>query len=225
MCDDATLLKLIAAQDNRCRKIARELHDVIGQDITALRIALTVLRGDPKIDQTILSRLANLEKLVTATARNIHHLLSELPVSTEVIGLFPAIEAYVVYWSDRYGIPAEYHNEAAEKGSFGPRVDTTLYRITQEALHNVAKHSRCSHVDVVISKSQDRFVLVVEDDGCGFDTDVLADADNFFVRGIEEMRTRATSARGEFSIESELAKGTSVIVKIPVVEVTYDTEI
>jgi signal transduction histidine kinase len=152
-------------------------------------------------------------------------LLSELPVSTEVIGILPAIEAYVLYWSDRYSIPAKYRNEARENGSFGPLVDINLYRITQEALNNVAKHSRCSQVEVVISKSHNRLVLVVEDNGCGFDTDALADSDIHFVRGIEEMTTRAALALGDLTIESELATGTSVIVKIPIVEVDYHAEI
>jgi signal transduction histidine kinase len=210
------LFKIVAAQEGERQRIARDLHDIFGQNLAALGVGLNRLRDDIRNDVSPFQRIADLEQLTSELAQSAHYLALELrPVSLDDAGLLPSIAAFVEHFSVRYGINADYQSSIRKSISFGSLIDANLYRIVQEALTNVAKHSRCSRVDVVTEGYRGELILLVEDNGCGFDVDEILNSSNQQRRlGIEGMKERASLVGGEISIESRLGKGTTVIVKV-----------
>ncbi len=213
---NSDLLNIVAAQEGERKRIARDLHDTLGQNLAALGMGLNRLKEDLKTNVSLLERIADLERLTSDTAQRVHYLALELrPASLDDAGLLPSIAAFVEHFAARYGIDADYQNSIHKNISLGPLIDANLYRIVQEALTNVAKHSKCSHVDVVVEGYRGQLILLVEDNGCGFDVDEILTSSNQERRlGIEGMRERAALAGGELSIESERGKGTTVIAKV-----------
>ena len=162
-------------------------------------------------------RIEQLEQLVSELAQKVHYLALELrPASLDDVGLLPSIAAFVEHWSARHGISADYQDAVQRNISLGQLIDANLYRIVQEALTNVAKHSQCSHVSVVAEKHHGHLILLVEDNGCGFGVDEIINGPFTDMRlGIDGMRERAGLAGGDLTIESEIGAGTTVIAKIP----------
>ncbi|MBX9694821.1 MAG: sensor histidine kinase [Cyanobacteria bacterium] len=211
------LMNIVAAQEGERKRIARDLHDILGQNLAALGMGLSRLREEIRSDFSLFARIADLEQLTSEMAQRVHFLTLELrPASLDDVGLFPSIAAFVDHFSAQYEIEADYQNSILQNISLGPIIDANLYRIVQEALTNVAKHSRCSRVDVVVEGYRGQLILLVEDNGCGFDVDNLLNSSKQDLRlGIEGMRERANLAGGELAIESVPGKGTTVIAKIP----------
>lgn len=210
------LRRVVAAQEGERKRIARDLHDIFGQNLAALGVGLDRLRDDITNGVSPFQRIAELEQLTSELAQSAHYMALELrPASLDDAGLLPSIAAFVEHFSVRYGINADYQTSICKSISLGSLVDASLYRIVQEALTNVAKHSRCSRVDVVTEGYRGQLILLVEDNGCGFDIDEILNSTNQERRlGIEGMKERASLVGGQFSIESTLEKGTTVIVKI-----------
>ncbi len=209
-------MNIVAAQEGERKRIARDLHDTLGQNLAALGMGLNRLKEDLKKNVSPLDRIADLEQLTSDMAQRVHYLAMELrPSSLDDAGLLPSIAAFVEHFAARYGIDADYQNSIGKDISLGPLIDANLYRIVQEALTNVAKHAKCSHVDVVVEGFRGQLILLVEDNGCGFDVDCLLNSSNQEKRlGIEGMRERAALAGGELSVESEIGKGTTIIAKV-----------
>ena len=128
------------------------------------------------------------------------------------LGLGVALPRYVREWSDHYGIEAQCKCDSFQIGRLTPEGVVALYRIAQEALTNVAKHAHASRVDVLLESRDDSVVLVVEDDGVGFDR-----SDNSVDRGVGllGMRERAALIGAQFEIESKPGEGTSIFVRYP----------
>lgn len=214
------LVNIVAAQERERKRIARDLHDVLGQNLAALHVGLNKLKNELSHGNFNPDLLKELEQMTSEMAQRVHYLALELrPASLDDAGLLPSIAAFVEHWSARFGISADYQNTFRQNLSLGPLIDANLYRIVQEALTNVAKHSKCNHVDVVVEKHRGQLILLVEDDGCGFDVEsAFNSAEPEFRLGIEGMKERAALAGGELTIESIKGRGTTLIAKIPCVE-------
>jgi signal transduction histidine kinase len=128
------------------------------------------------------------------------------------LGLAEALRVYVRQWSDHVNIAAEFHSEGLEKERPSPEIENNLYRIGQEALNNVAKHSGASRVDVLLERRDGHAVLIVEDNGRGFSLDDQTDASAIGLTGIRE---RASLLGGSMELETAPDKGTTLIVRIP----------
>ena len=131
------------------------------------------------------------------------------PTALDDLGLRAALANYVQDWSRRVGIPAELHTSGCSTIGCAPEVETTLYRIAQEALTNVAKHARAKRVDVILERRPTRVLLIVEDDGVGFDRgrQRRAGRDGFGLLGMQE---RAALVGATLEIESAPGKGTTI---------------
>ncbi len=164
------LARLVFAQEDERRRIAREMHDQFGEQLTALTHRISALKAARAARPDLQSHIQALEAVAQRLDRDVDHLVWELrPTALDDLGLRAALANYVQDWSSRVGISAELHTSGLLDARLPPDVETTLYRIAQEALTNVAKHSRATRVDVILERRPEHVLLIVEDDGVGFD--------------------------------------------------------
>ena len=211
--------QLVTAQEDERRRISRDLHDQLGQQLTALRLNLAAMREECDKDETARARIEEVQALAERIDAEVDFLVWELrPTALDDLGLTAALTNFVREWSSHYHIPAEAH--VAGFGSAAlrlrPEVETCLYRIAQEALNNVYKHAQAARVSVILERRGGDAVLVVEDDGVGFDG---ADAANWLGDrglGLVGMRERAALLGGSVEFESGPGKGTSIFARVPI---------
>jgi PAS domain S-box-containing protein len=215
---------LVAAQEAERRRIARDLHDHLGQKVTALRLRIEALEKDRSDDEELVEKIAGVQESAAQIDRDIAFLSWELrPTELENLGLVDALGSFVREWSRQYGIAAEFHTSRADPSEFPVRLpqdlETNIYRIVQEALNNALKHANANEVNVLLHKRKDHIVLIVEDDGCGFDQDTgPLDTTRLGGQGIIGMRERAAVMNGILEIDSTQGGGTNVMVRIPLPE-------
>jgi signal transduction histidine kinase len=203
-------IKILEAQEQERKKIARELHDSIGASLTAIKYILE--------SQLYSGRQDNLEKLtkITDMVRKIldetQRISSNLrPSVLDDLGLVPAVRALCREFNEVYpDIKIETHLETGHD-DLPDTLSTTIYRITQEALNNVSKHSRANQVHVALGRTQNGLELCVEDNGCGFDMDdALSHENGMSGMGLEGMRERVELSNGTFELCTEKDRGTTI---------------
>ena len=210
------LQRIVTAQEDERTRIARDLHDHLGQQLTALRLSLQ--RHSERLE----SGEADREQVVHALSiaekidNDLDFLAWELrPAALDDHGLGAALPIFVREWSQHYNIPVEYRGDKLGTGLLGPDVETVFYRVAQEALNNVLKHAHASRVDMLIER-RDGFVrLVVEDNGVGFDLSGRDLARDKGI-GILGMHERASLIGATLQIESQPGQGTAVYLEAPV---------
>ncbi len=215
------LRQLVTAQEDERARIARDLHDGLGQQLTALRLALERHKenlppgGQPD---------AHLERALSLTAqvdREVDFLAWDIrPAALDDLGIVAALPRFLEEWSAHHGLPTNFQTTGAVAGRLSPDAQITFYRVTQEALNNVIKHAHASRVDIVLEGSTDTVVLVIEDDGVGFDS--AADAGRMGI-GLVNMRERAALIGGTLQVESSPGHGTTVYVRYPVAQAGAST--
>jgi PAS domain S-box-containing protein len=207
------LARLVFAQEDERRRIAREMHDQFGEQLTELGLRIRALKDACDDQPGLRQQVEALESVAQQLDRDVDHLVWELrPTALDDLGLRAALENYVHTWSRRVGIAAELHTSGLLDDRLATEVETTLYRIAQEALTNVAKHSRATSVEVILERRTDSVLLVVEDDGVGFDTGNHKEAGGGF--GLLGMQERAALVGATLQIESAAGKGTSILVRM-----------
>lgn len=208
-----TLEKLVQAQEVERARIARDLHDEFGQQLTILRMRVEALKKDVR-DDDLAPRIAELEVIGHRLDKCVDRITWEVrPLALEDLGLLAAVQKYVKDWQLHSGIACELIGSSLKKKRFRPEVETNLYRIVQEALNNIAKHAKAKHVEVMFERRDDLLVLVIEDDGKGFSTKnkrLLTKG-----LGLTGMRERAALIGGSLEIESAPGKGTTLYVRVP----------
>jgi signal transduction histidine kinase len=207
--------ELIVTQEEERRRIARDLHDHLGQQITALRLSLAVCKEHAGDDEALQQHLAKAESSATRLDADIEFLAWELRPTQLDQGLVTAIDRYGREWSNHFRVAIDIHTAPIDEDRLPPQGALNIYRIAQEALNNIAKHGQATRVAVILEQRDDRVVLVIEDDGRGFDVS-RKNAESHEQRlGLSGMRERATLMSGTSDIESAPGKGTTVIVQIP----------
>ena len=211
------LQRIVTTQEDERRRIARDIHDQLGQRVTALRLQLMSLTDG-------LSRESSADQLETIK-QTAHRLDSEVgflayelrPASLDDFGLPETAKAFVKDWSKNYGIKADFSVRGFGDKRLRPEAETHLYRIMQEALNNIAKHAKASNVSVILTREDRTAVLIVEDDGVGFDPDEIADRhESFKGLGLLGIRERAALVGGTAEIESTPEQGTTIYARVPV---------
>jgi signal transduction histidine kinase len=202
--------QLMTAQEEERRSIARDLHDEMGQVVTAMTLdlqrAAQAAERDKK-DDLIARALRGAGRLL----ESIHEVAARIrPSLLDDLGLKDAVQSYLGDYEHRSGI-AVHTDLQFDRADVPPGVSENVYRILQEALTNVAKHARAREVNVALRVTADRAVLAVRDDGTGF---VPAAVDGQRL-GLLGMRERAELLEGTFTVKSEPGKGTEIGVAIP----------
>jgi len=212
---------LLNAQEEERRRIARELHDQMGQNLTALNLGLKSLRdSDPSA--TNLSLVRPLQELAAQTARDLHRVALELrPAALDDLGLVKAVRTLVEAWAERCRIEADLATEAYDPAGVSSEIETTLYRIIQEALNNVAKHSGASRISLVLRRTADQAQAIIEDNGRGFETTrALERPDGHGRLGLVGIQERLAGMNGSLHLESAPGQGATLIVRIPIIKNT-----
>ncbi|HEX7794874.1 MAG TPA: ATP-binding protein [Vicinamibacterales bacterium] len=205
--------RLVDVEESERRRVARELHDQFGQQLSALTLKLATLRRDRGRRTQFSEELAPLERIATQLGADLDLLVSRLrPPALDDLGLLAALDQYIRRWAEEAGVHAELHAKGLEAGGLNSDTETALYRIVQEALNNVVKHSQAKNVALLLDQSADRVSLIIEDDGVGFNVEQHFPSHRFGVAG---MRERTVLLAGTFDIESNPGHGTTVAVRIP----------
>jgi PAS domain S-box-containing protein len=210
--------RLIHAQEEERRRIARELHDEMGQALTALSLNLWAVLRDPASPEAT-RWLEESLGLVERTIGQVRDLsLTLRPSMLDDLGLIAALRSYVSGFVQRAGTEAQFVAEG-EIGRLDPDIETACYRIAQEALTNVARHAGAGRVRVELMRSGSELRLVVADDGCGFDVEAATTrASCGSSLGVLGMRERARLVGGRVEIASGPGRGTEVRATFPLGE-------
>ena len=166
-------------QEDERHRLARELHDQMGQHLTALALGLKVVKDATPAPSPVRDRLLELQELTDLIGREVHHLALELrPTALDDLGLQIALGNYAEVWAERAGVEVDFQEPPGLDGRpcLPAAVETGLYRVVQEALTNVLKHTQARRVSVVLQGAPGHVVAVVEDDGHGFDAELSASA-------------------------------------------------
>jgi len=206
--------RLISIQDEERQRIARDLHDNVGQQVTALRLLLDALTTSNGAD--LRQRVARAQSIVEQLDRQLDFLTTELRPNVLDLGAVSAIGQFVDEWSSTLGIAVDFRFEGAEDLRLKPEVETHLYRIVQEALNNIAKHAEARRVEVRVTRYETAIVLTIVDDGRGFNPALLGQSPNRRGGlGLVSMRERARIINATFDIRSAPGEGATMTLCVP----------
>lgn len=208
-------LRVIKAQEDERRRVAREIHDgpaqTLANIVLRLEIAERLLEYDPS---RVKAELMDLKNLVRANLQDIRRIIFDLrPMVLDDLGLITAISRYLDNFSETYGIECELRIEGYEKRLL-PTLEVALFRLIQEGITNVAKHAHSSKVKITLNFQDDWTSARIQDYGKGFDVDstMMTPGEHF---GLIGMRERVEMFYGRFSIQSCCGKGTIIEFSIP----------
>jgi signal transduction histidine kinase len=204
------LRRVVSGQELERRRLARELHDETGQALTSILLGLRGVEeaGDPN---KMRAAVADLRELVVGTLQDVRRLAVQLrPKALDDFGLVPALERLVQTFSENSGIHVDLEAQLGEE-RLPNEVETTLYRIVQEALTNVVKHAEATRVSILLVRRDGSATAVIEDDGRGFDP-ASTTPDSL---GLEGMRERAELHDGRLTIEATPGAGTTLVAEVP----------
>lgn len=211
------LRRVVTTQEDERRRISRELHDQLGQTLTALRLKLEGLKGEAGKRSKLRGRIDELAELARRLDDDVDFLAWELrPTALDDLGLIVALSTYSKEWATHFGMKANFHSSGLGDARLEPLVETTLYRIAQEALNNVSKHAGAATVDIMLERRDHYAVLIVEDDGRGFDPGGAEAEVSGRGMGLIGMRERAALVGGTVEVESKPGDGTTIFVRVPV---------
>ena len=209
--------RLVDVRESERRQLARELHDRVGQNLTALGLDLGILRAklDAHGDPEIRLRLEESARLLDDTADAIENVLSDLrPPMLDDYGLLTALQWYANNFFKRTGIPVEVRGD--ELGTRPPaNIEIALFRVAQEALTNIAKHAGATRVIIELERSPEEVVMSIIDNGVGFDASSAGNAMAKRGLGMVTMRERCEAVGGRFEVISAPNAGTTIIARIP----------
>jgi len=206
--------RLVEVQETERRVLANDLHDLVGQKLTALSINLNIVKIEsvPSMAAGMSARLNDSLKLVEETIESIRNVMAELrPAVLDDYGLTPVLRWYAEQFAKRTGVVTTVVEQGPTR-RLSPAVEEAFFRIAQEALTNVAKYARAGKVTVTFDTTSDVSRLAIADDGCGFDSSTSKQPAKDHGWGLMIMRERAGAVGAELSVESAPGRGTRVIV-------------
>ncbi|HEX8369598.1 MAG TPA: ATP-binding protein [Pyrinomonadaceae bacterium] len=207
------LHQIISAQEEERKRISRNIHDHLGQQLTALRLILSSLKELSNPSSQLDKAYAIAEKIDS----EVDFLAWELrPTVLDDLGLVKALEDFVNEWSRHLKIPVEFHTTGLKGKRLSPEIEINLYRIVQEALNNVSKHAKANQVGVLLEEQGKSVVLIIEDDGIGFE---MGEKERLNVNnkgmGLFGIKERVLLVGGTIEIESAIENGTTIYVRVP----------
>jgi len=210
--------QLIKAQESERRRLARDLHDYLAQDLSVLKMGLdTFLDDQPDTSSEKRQRVSELSKMIQRAIMDIRDLAYDLrPASLDELGLVETVLHYCQDFSEPNAMKVDFFSIGLDNIRLDSDTEITLYRLIQEGLNNIRKHADASHVTVRLSASFPHIILRIEDNGKGFDLERRPDAAVQEKRmGLRTMAERAALLNGKMKIESRPGQGTKIVVEVP----------
>jgi PAS domain S-box-containing protein len=209
--------RLVDAQEEERRRLSRELHDTLGQHLAVLTLGLKAVRAHPGCPPVVTERLNYIEQAACRLEENVDRLSYELrPLALDNLGLIDALREYAEGWSAECGVAVDLQVHGMPVERLSAAAEATVYRVTQEALTNVRKHAVASRVSLIAERRGSQLRVIVEDDGCGFDTaSVSASTDSRHRLGLRGMAERAALVAGSLEVESAPGNGTTIYLTVP----------
>ena len=208
--------KILRTQEEERQHISRELHDEVGQSLTAISVTLAAMnhRGDGSSGMSG-QKLAHTQRLLQETMDAVHCFARDLrPAMLDELGLLPALRSYLQGFADRTGLRVRFRgNPIAEK--LGNDQKIVVFRIAQESLTNVSKHARASQVEVAVRKLKEGVCIEIVDNGRSFKTTPLDPAQSKGRLGLLGMQERVRLVKGQFAVKPQPGKGTIIRAVIP----------
>ncbi len=207
------LAQVTAAQEEERQRIARELHDGVGPALASLNIRLRTARKLIERDRDAAAgEIEELAELAQSNIQDIRRLIYDLrPAALDQLGLVPAVREYVARYQKEHDVRVTLSLPAGS-GRLPAPLETTLFRIVQEALTNVAKHAQARRVEIALTFDDNRVGLCIADDGQGFDSQAPRSSTHL---GLWSMRERVEQLGGQFEVASAPGQGTTVKIQIP----------
>lgn len=197
--------RLVEAQEQERRQVARELHDQIGQNLTALKILLGTPMGPAALEEA--------RGLIDELVRRVREISLDLrPSMLDDLGLLPALLWLLERYESQTGVRVTFKHMGLDR-SFPPDLATAAYRIVQESLTNVARHARTDRALVTVMADGERLTVHIRDEGVGFDSESAGASEASC--GLIGMRERAKALGGELVVSSTPGRGTDVVARIP----------
>ncbi len=208
--------EVIRAQEEERARISRDIHDEIGQALTALTFNLELLKNPENQKEEIEKRIEDCKRLVETTIEDVRRFSYELrPTILDDLGLLPAFQSHARGYKERTGIEIQI-NVIRDIDKINDELKTVLYRIFQESLNNIAKHAHASRVIIDLTHQGNKLNFKIQDNGVGFNTDAVLnrgiDAGGLGIKGIRE---RVELIGGKLNLKSKPNKGTELWVSIP----------
>lgn len=199
------MTKIIEVQEDERKRLSRNLHDGIGQNLYSHLISINILQS--QLEHPLLELL---QKEATELIEEVRKISQELrPSVLDDLGLVPAIRSYLTRFSENYQIDVQFDCYLQQRLSSNKEI--TIYRILQEALINIQKYANAGEVSIIIREMDHEVRVIIEDNGHGFDPSSVARGVGLF-----SMEERARAVKGEVSIFSAPGKGTKIILEIPI---------
>jgi signal transduction histidine kinase len=210
--------RLITVQEDERRRIARDLHDHLGQQVAGLSLKIQSLDHSVQSGKGERATVAEAQDLISRLDRDLDFLAWELrPPALDDLGLAVTLGNFVAEWSRNFGIAADFHTRGLGGIRLVYEIETNIYRIAQEALNNIYKHAGARRAGVILERRDAQVVLIIEDDGAGF-APIGAKLDNRDRGlGLLGMHERAALVGGSLDIETSPETGTTVFVQVPLV--------
>ena len=214
--------KLMEAQENERKRLAHELHDSVGASLTAVKLGLErecnlAKAGNAAPDTALLEQLAS---IVETTIKDLKRIYGNLrPLILDDLGVLPAIRSLVRQFSEVRPHVQFDQTFTVEEAEIPEPVKIVIYRVCQEALNNISKHSEATKVDLSLVKNKQAVVLFIRDNGRGFDlSELFSEQKSMAGLGLESMKERVELSGGSFTVLSNKTKGTTIKAAWPLSE-------
>ena len=208
--------QLLEVQENERRLLARELHDSVGQELTALSLNLSMIRNalPPETAALVGPRLDDSQRLLEHTTQHLRHVMVTLrPPGLDELGLLAALKDHAQRVARRSGFTLTVQG-SEPRPRLPPTVEIALFRIVQEALNNTVKHAQATDITITVEGSDGRVRLCVTDNGCGFDPQRRAADGSTTGMGMTTMRERAQAVGAAFALQSACGEGTTITIDV-----------
>jgi signal transduction histidine kinase len=209
--------RLIEAQEAERQRISRELHDQVGQILTAVKMNLYALQHNCSQSDILLSINDNL-KVIDEAVDQVRDLSADLrPLLLDDLGLVVALRWYLERQTRSLNIAAKFVSGSLDEDDrFSPEVETACFRIVQEGVTNIVRHARATQVSVRLERVVSELILLITDDGAGFDARMIRSSSGTSTLGLRGMEERALALGGTITIDSAPALGTEICVRFPI---------
>lgn len=193
---------VIDAAENERRRIAKDLHDGIGQQLTGVKMAMQQLTGEN-------DKIKSIENIINETSLEVRSLSHRMmPKMLEEDGLLPALEDLFKKTFGLNNIPYEF-NQIGLENRVDSKIELSVYRVAQEIVNNILKHAQATQIMIDVMRKSDKLIFLIEDNGKGFDPNKKSGL------GLQNMETRLSTISGKINIDSEIGKGSSFTINIP----------